>query len=256
MAAAGIAQDTFRMDWAAALAALKRLIADKEDTVQVFLIMRALSGRSIPNGYAKLLSTPQGGKLAYRRLELAKVLDGHEALRRLPEGSVGRAYLAFVESEDLSAAGLAAESQKAQEGGEIEAEHPLAWYGRRLRDVHDLWHILSGYHRDALGEASLVAFSYAQTKSFGFALIGAAGAHQIKKALPNRPIYKCVWEAYQHGKRAAWLPGEDYEKLLAEPLEAARARLNIAPPATYRAIPEVERVVAMTPGEAELAKAA
>lgn len=255
MAQAAVAQDTFRMDWGAALSALKKLIADKEDTEQVFRIMRALSGRSIPKGYAKLLSTPQGGKLAYRRLELAAVLDDHEALRRLPEGSVGRTYLAFVESEELSAAGLAAESKKGVDG-EIDAEHPLAWYGRRLRDVHDLWHVLSGYHRDALGEASLVAFSYAQTKSFGFALIGLAGAHQIKKALPERPIYKCVWEAYQHGKNAAWLPGENYEKLLAEPLEAARARLNIAPPTTYRAIPEVERADAMAPVEQELAKAA
>jgi len=255
MAAGAVVQDTFRMDWGAALTALKKLIADKEDTEQVFRIMRALSGRSIPNGYSKLLSTPDGGKLAYRRLELAAVLDDHDALRRLPEGSVGRAYLAFVESEELSAAGLAEESKKGVDG-EIDAEHPLAWYGRRLRDVHDLWHVLSGYHRDALGEASLVAFSYAQTKSFGFALIGAAGARQIKKGLPDRPIYKCVWEAYQHGKQAAWLPGEDYEKLLAEPLETARARLNIAPPATYRAIPEVERAIAMTPAEEELAKAA
>jgi ubiquinone biosynthesis protein COQ4 len=255
MAAALAERSDFRMDWAGALAALKKLIADKEDTVQVFRIMRALSGRSIPRGYARLLATPEGGRIAYRRVELARLLDDHDALARLPEGSVGRAYLAFVQSEDLSAAGLAAESRKAQEAAEIDAEHPLAWYARRLRDIHDLWHVLSGYHRDALGEASLVAFSYAQTRSLGFALIGAAGARQIKKALPHRPIYRCVWEAYRHGKSAAWLPGEDFERLLAEPLEAARARLNIAAPATYRAIPEIERSDAMAPAEALAAAA-
>lgn len=239
-----LAQDPFQLDFKAAFGAIRKLIADKEDTQQVFIIMRSLSGRSVPNGYGRLLKTPEGGRIAYRARELQPILDDHAALRRLPEGSVGRAYLAFVESENLSAEGLAAESQKAR-GGDINAEHPLAWYGRRLRDIHDLWHILTGYHRDALGEASLVAFSYAQTKSLGFAFIALAGARQIKRALPNRPIYKAVWEAYLHGRRAAWLPGEDYEALLSENLETARRRLNIAAPETYRAIPEVERAVAM-----------
>ncbi len=231
----------FRLDFPTAFRAIRRLIADKEDTGQVFIIMRALSGRSIPKGYAKLLASPQGGRLAYRMRELQPILDDHEALRRLPADSVGRAYLRFVESEQLSAQGLALESQKVQSAAEVNAEHPLAWYGRRLRDIHDLWHVLSGYNRDALGEACLVAFSYAQTKSLGFGFIGFVGALKIKQVLPNRPVLRAVWEAYQAGKRAAWLPGEDYEALLAEPLSSARKRLNIAPPNAYRAIPEIER---------------
>lgn len=235
-----------------ALGALKKLIADKEDTAQVFEIMRALSGASIPKGYKKLLETPEGGRIAYRRTELAAVLDDHDALRKLPAGSVGRAYLAFVESEQLSAQGLANESAKVRDI-DFEVEHPMAWYGRRLRDVHDLWHVLTGYGRDALGEASLVAFSYAQTKSLGFALIALAGAREIKRGMPGQPIYACVREAHRNGRAAAWLPGVDYEKLLAEPLEAARARLNIAPPATYRAIPAALREEAMAPAQSEAA---
>jgi ubiquinone biosynthesis protein COQ4 len=35
--------------------------------------------------------------------------------------------------------------------------------------VHDIWHVLTGYRRDALGEACLVAFSYAQTRGLGWA---------------------------------------------------------------------------------------
>jgi ubiquinone biosynthesis protein COQ4 len=50
-----------------AIRAIGKLLKDKEDTVQVFEIMRALSGKSIPNGYARLLETPQGGAIAYRR---------------------------------------------------------------------------------------------------------------------------------------------------------------------------------------------
>jgi ubiquinone biosynthesis protein COQ4 len=224
----------------AALRALGRLLKNKEDTVQVFEIMRALSGRSIPNGYARLLKTPAGGSIAFRHQELADILSDKEFLSRLPEGSVGRAYLHFTTSENISAQGLIEDSRKGIDEG-IDSVHPFAWYGRRLRDIHDLWHVLSGYGRDALGETCLVAFSYAQTRSHGFGLIAIAGALKLRQEIPGQPCPNAVWEAYRHGRKAAWLPGEDYVRLLAEPLSAARARLNIARPATYDTVPSALR---------------
>jgi ubiquinone biosynthesis protein COQ4 len=229
--------ETFRIQPLKALKALFRLFKNKEDTAQVFEIMRALSGNSVPRGYARLLSTPQGGAIAYRRQELAEVLSDRQYLASLPEGSVGRAYLDFVTAENISAEGLIEESRKGNDKG-IDSEHPYAWYGRRMRDVHDLWHILTGYSRDALGEACVVAFSYSQTKSLGFGLIAWGGIFKIRPALPGHPVYQAVRQAFRHGREAKWLPGEDYLKLLAEPLEAARARLNIQRPTFYEAIPK------------------
>jgi ubiquinone biosynthesis protein COQ4 len=237
---------SLRLQPVTALKAMGRLIADKEDTSQVFIIMRALTGRSISNGYRRLLETPQGGRIALHAEELAKRLDDHDTLRTLPEGSVGRAYLAFMEEENLSAEGLAEESRRAA-STEIDLEHPYAWYGRRLRDVHDIWHVLTGYGRDALGEACVVAFSYAQTKSLGFGFIAAAAAQEMSRHLKGQPIRKAVWEAYTHGRQAAWLPGEDYQALLAEPLQDARARLKVAAPVTYLAVPAALRANALTP---------
>lgn len=230
----------FRIEPLRALRALGKLLKDKEDTAQVFEIMRALSGRSIPNGYAKLLLTPNGGAIAYRRQELAEILSDRAFLERQPAGSVGRAYLDFTTSENISAQGLIEESRKSIDD-EIDLEHPYTWYGRRLRDVHDLWHVLTGYGRDALGEASLVAFSYAQTKSHGFGLIALAGALKLRQETPGQPMMRAVWQAYRNGAKAAWLPGEDYVRLLAEPLSAARARLNIAEPTAYHAVPSALR---------------
>jgi ubiquinone biosynthesis protein COQ4 len=232
------AAEPFRIQPLKALRALGRLLKDKEDTAQVFEIMRALSGRSVPNGYAKLLSTPAGGSIAFRHQELADILSDHEYLSRLPEGSVGRAYLHFTTSENISAQGLIEESRKGMEDEALDSEHPHAWYGRRLRDIHDLWHVLTGYGRDALGETCVVSFSYAQTKSTGFALIGAAGALKLRKEIGGGyPFIGAAWQAYRNGAKAAWLPGEDYVRLLGENLEAARARLNIARPTLYEAVP-------------------
>jgi ubiquinone biosynthesis protein COQ4 len=50
----------------------------------------------------------------------------------------------------------------------------------------------------------------------------------------GRPVRRAIREGYAHGRAAHWLHNEDIEKLFAEPLEAARARLNIAPPLLYR----------------------
>ncbi len=46
---------------------------------------------------------------------------------------------------------------------------------------------------------------------------------------------RSVIEGYRRGRKAAWLPGEDYEALLHEPLEAARKRLGIAEAPAYKA---------------------
>lgn len=224
-----------KLDWAHALKSLRRLLADKDDTRQVFEIMRALNGQSTAKGYLRLLETVEGGRIAYAREEFARKLMDDAWLDSLPEGSVGAAYRAFVRSEQLSAEGLAEVSREGA-SGEIDSEHPYAWFGRRTRDVHDIWHILSGYHRDGLGEACLVAFSYAQTKGLGWALIAVGAALRSRKDR-SQPYVKAIWQGYQRGKAAKWLLGEDYERLMAEPLEAARKRLGITPATIYDSIP-------------------
>ena len=162
-------------------------------------------------------------------------------LDSLPAGSVGAAYREFIRSEQLSAEGLAEVSRI--KGNEVDIEHPYAWMGRRTRDVHDIWHILSGYHRDGLGESCLVAFSYAQTKGLGWALIALGAVSRSRGS--DYPYVKAIWQGYKRGKDAAWLLGEDYERLLHEPLEAARKRLGITPATIYDSIPAEARDAAV-----------
>ncbi|HUO12130.1 MAG TPA: Coq4 family protein [Caulobacteraceae bacterium] len=231
---------TPRRDVGRAIRALFALFRDKEDTAQVFEIMRALNGDSSRKGYQRLLSTPDGGRLAYERLELADKLMDDAWLDRFPAGTVGAAYREFIRSENLSAEGLAEESRKGLPAGAAEAPHPYAWFGRRMRDSHDIWHVLTGYGRDALGEASLVAFSYQQTKGLGWALI-AFGAMSRIRGREGRPYRAAIREGFRRGKACAWLPGEDYEALLAEPLESARRRLGLMPPIAYEEIPAERR---------------
>lgn len=222
-----------------AMRAFRRLVADKEDTTQVFEIMESLTGRSIPWGLRKLLRSPGGARLAYQRVELNDKLNDPAWLAQFAPGTVGAAYRQFMQREHLSAEGLAAQSRQVR--AEIEAPNLYAWYGRRVRDVHDVWHVLTGYGRDALGEACVVSFSHAQTRSLGFLFIGLGAAQQIRRQTRSVPSRKAVLEAWRHGRKARWLPAEDYERLFAEPLEAARRRLGIASPSVYEGVAEETR---------------
>ncbi|WNO54166.1 Coq4 family protein [Stakelama saccharophila] len=220
-------------DWRTAWAALKKLLANGDDTVQVFRIMRALNGDTSQKNYRKLLDQPGGGRLAYRRLELSRKFADRAWLESLPDGSVGAHYRAFLDRTGFSAQGLA-DISYADSDGWRDMEHPYAWFGRRERDIHDIWHVLTGYTAEEhLGEACLVAFSYAQTGGLGWAFIAGGAALKSLRVTGERNFAAAVLEGYRHGKRAKWLSGEDYEQVMAEPLDAARRRLDIATPVKY-----------------------
>ena len=222
-----------------AFRAFRKLVRDKEDTAQVFEIMRALSGRSIARGYDRLLKTMEGGRQAFLREELAHKLDNPAWLAGFGPGTVGAAYRDFREARGFTAEGLADEARKV--APLADAPHPVIWYSRRLRDVHDIWHVLTGYQTDALGEACVVAFSHAQTGNLGFAFIGWGAAREIHRENRSIPARRAVLQAWRIGRAARWLPALDYEVLFAEPLETARARLNLRSPTVYEGVPTEAR---------------
>ncbi|HEX6859895.1 MAG TPA: Coq4 family protein [Caulobacteraceae bacterium] len=237
---ARVPRGAYRLQPLRAWKALRRLLADKEDTAAVFELMRALSGRAVPNGYQRMLRSAEGGRLAYEADEFAERLSDKAWLESFGPGTVGAAYRAFIAPRGLSAEGLADESRKTEDS-QIDAAHPYLWYARRVRDIHDVWHVLTGYGTDGLGEACLVAFSYQQTKSLGFAVIANAARSRNRKLKTPYPYAEAVREGFRNGKRAKWLPEVDYVALFAEDLESARVRLGIVRPVIYESVPEEAR---------------
>jgi ubiquinone biosynthesis protein COQ4 len=221
-----------RRDWRTAVDAIRKLMANGEDTTQVFRIMRALNVGDSANNYARLIATSEGGRIACEQVELAQRFSDPAFVASFAPGTVGAAYRDFLASTGYSADGLV-EVSKIDDADEI--RHPYAWFGRRVRDTHDIWHVLTGYQADeSLGEACLVAFSYAQVKGLGWALIATAAGLKSLKVTGSGLFAKAVWEGYRHGKAAKWISGEDYLTLLHEPIDAARARLGIREPVAYR----------------------
>lgn len=219
-------------DWRGAFGALKRLLADADDTAQVFRIQRALNANTARDGYLRLIATPQGGRIAFDHVELAARLSDTAYVDGFADGTVGAAYRTFLRSTGYSAQGLVEVSRS--DDGFRESAHPYAWFGRRVRDTHDIWHVLTGYRaNDPLGELCLVGFSYAQTRGLGWALIALGGSFRALCTPGARWQVRAMWEGYRRGKAAGWLPGEDYDALLNEPLADARRRLGLTAPVAY-----------------------
>ena len=101
----------------------------------------------------------------------------------------------------------------------------------RMRDTHDLWHVVTGYGPDLLGEAALLSFSYAQTKNPGVLLVVCLGI--AKSEAGSRAV---MLEGYRRGQRAAWLPAIEWESLLERPLGEVRSQLGLGSPAKYEPV--------------------
>lgn len=215
--------------------AISRLLRDPDDTGQVFKILEALRGDSLGRALKRMRADDQGAALLKSRPSIVEKLNDREALLAMPEGSIGRAYYDFVHREGLSADGLIASSEEAPRVDSI--GYHERWLGDRLRDIHDLQHVMTGYGRDTLGEICLLSFMTAQTPARGIDFIIFMGRKKSQKDMPELPIKDLVAEGRRIGKTTDWMLLTHWEDRLHEPLSDVRKELGFeAPEQYYRAL--------------------
>ncbi len=219
------------IEWRKAFSAMRRLIKNPDATDEVFTIIEALSGDSLRKGFSRFVTTNLGRKVLLERRSLLETLLNREYLATLPQHSLAGHYLNFVTKENISAKGLVEPSEGMRGMKNLDADTLL--FANRQRDMHDLWHTLTHYGRDELGEVCLLAFTCAQSPNRGLAVITLVGIFQLSKRY-GRGVSGAAYRAYQDGKKAAWLPGQDWEYLLTQPIGNVRAQLNIPPPQRYQ----------------------
>jgi ubiquinone biosynthesis protein COQ4 len=218
--------------WGEAFRALWALRNDNDDTTQVFRIVQALRGDAEAHNVARMRESEIGRAILDEKRSMLDVLADRERLRALPEGSLGRVYLAFMEREGLSADGLA---DAADEGyGDERSDDPdLRTFGDWARDSHDLWHVLTGYGRDPLGELCLLGVLYSQIRSLGTGFIALLGLTHVPFEYPGAPCFRAVWQGFRIGRRAEWMIAQDWEHLLTLPIDDVRERLRLEWPTWY-----------------------
>jgi len=230
-----------------ALHHFRKLLKNKEDTTQVFYVIEALNGDSFQKHFLKFANSEMGRHRLEEAKYLPPLLDDHDWLRTLPEQSLGHAYLEFMTREGLTAQGLV--DEYVTSGIERDFRDPdMNIYGDRRRDTHDMLHVLTGFGRDALGEACVLAFSYAQHGGPGVAFIAYGAAFELKRSAPKgAPVIKSVRQAQKMGQTALDLIYYDVMELLPRPLSEVREMLNITCPTQYHAAHKIMHDVGVDP---------
>jgi ubiquinone biosynthesis protein COQ4 len=223
-----------------ALDAIRRIKRNKEDTAQVFRLLFALRGKSMARNFKRFRNSPVGARVLAQREDLVDRLTDRQWLEALPEQSLGRAFIAFLDGCGITPEGL---NDAARDAGadQTPGSEDLRRFENRLRVQHDLWHVISGYGCDGFGEVCNLAFSYPHTRNIGLMLLAIVGAHNYARFFPGEPVRAAMWQGFRRGRRATWLPGVDWEALLPQPLMQVRAQLGVTePPSHYHAAPRAK----------------
>lgn len=221
--------------WRRAFHELRALLDDPDDTDRAVDLVYALGTGQFERTFQRFASSASGRALLAERPSLLGALSDREGLARLPEGSFGRAYLAYLERNHFEPDGLLEVQSRVQARWESEEGVPRldelrAWYRDRTLLAHDLFHVLTGYGTDDVGEATLLAFSLAQLGGRGQALLTFGAALECWRALGWRWL-RYDFQAWRRGRRAAWLVALPWEELLPLRLETVR-RLGGIPDAS------------------------
>ncbi len=146
-----------------------------------------------------------------------------EALAKLPADTLGGAY-----ARHMKANGLRPDYYQ-----EMTPRHRMQFLRQRIRQTHDIWHVLTGLGTDEFDEVGIQGFYAGQYTSSMAAIIAAAAF--LKSVLRSRfsELEKHVdafCEGYCAGKRTESLLAVKWEELWGENLESLRRRYRIELP--------------------------
>ncbi len=221
----------------AALGAFRDLLNDPEDTRHVFRFFSAAQGRTGEDSFRRFCDSEYGRGVIANRQSLADALTGRAQLEAHGPGTFAAAYLQYLDSEGLDPLGVH-EAAVAVNPGHYEMldrDYPqFSAYMWSMSLTHDLYHVLTGYGRNPLGEALLLVFTGVQTGSRGSRLLGAMAGLRIRSEIPSWPVGRMMRNAAAMARAARPMPVQDLSDLFALPLDGARAALSITPDPLYR----------------------
>jgi ubiquinone biosynthesis protein Coq4 len=144
-----------------------------------------------------------------------------EEMLGLPEATLGGRYARHMKSLGL----------RPDFYDDVAARHKLHYLRLRVRQTHDVWHVMTGYDTGHFGEVGLQGFYLGQFTNGQSVIIGAGA--MLKHLVLGRfgALERCVesfCEGYSNGRRARSLLAVKWEQLWEQPVDALRDRYGIA----------------------------
>jgi ubiquinone biosynthesis protein Coq4 len=171
---------------------------------------------------------PQFITYAHQQPDMARLLQERyfgetpdlDALLTLSPDSLGYRY-----ATEMKAQGLAVDFYRA-----LVIEDDYSYLAMRMRQTHDIWHILTGFGTDLAGELGLQAFTLAQTRSpLAIALLSSVMMFALKSELPLSPLVGSIHQGWQIGEHALPFLAQKWEEGWEIPVTVWREKLRVIP---------------------------
>ncbi|KAI3537246.1 coenzyme Q biosynthesis protein Coq4 [Colletotrichum filicis] len=179
-----------------------------------------------------MLSDPTGRRILRDRPRITSTSLNLARLRAMPDNSVGRAYVAWLDAEGVS--------PDTRPAVRYIDDPECAYVMQRYRECHDFFHALTGLPIVREGEVALKAFEFANTliPMTGFAVLSYA-TMKAGERKRFREIYG-PW-AVKNGMKAKEVINVYWEEQLERDVDELRAELGIERPPNMREIRKKER---------------
>lgn len=207
-----------RIRWARALRALGRILTNPEDTERVLEFSNLANAGRRDERMHLFFEHPIGARLFAERRAIDSTTVDLAVLAQLPEGTLGHAYAMFMKNHGLT--------PDIFDGSPEDVHDERAAYViQRMRQTHDLWHVITNAETDPAGEVALQAFTFAQLRAPSSGILATLGT---LRALPfTRQVMRDAIKLYRVGMAAesfAVFPWEDH---WATPLVEVRRLLHM-----------------------------
>jgi ubiquinone biosynthesis protein Coq4 len=212
------------LDYLSTLKGVATLLRDPAKTESVYDVedgLRHTKATELAVEFVK--SKPEVAEL-FRERYVSPPVD-LEALLKLPTESLGHTYATYIKDSGFDPNFYRL----------VKVEDDVSYFLLRMRQTHDIWHIVAGFSTDVFGELGLKAFELAQTHRTMSAVLIAGGLlstlfkhpEQLDKLLDQIAI------GYRLGAKAKPFFAKKWEEDWQRPLLDWRQELEIEPIKEY-----------------------
>jgi ubiquinone biosynthesis protein COQ4 len=212
-------EQTINRDFWKTIKGILALVKDPENIDLVYDIEDGLSqNQATKFAVDRIKSLPGVVDLIEERyLAPAPNLDN---LLQLPVDSLGYIYASYIQQSGFDPNFYR----------QMEIEDDIAYVLLRIRQTHDIWHIVTGFSTDVLGELGLKAFEFAQTRRPIAVVLVAGSLLKILFQAPDKldKLTDAIATGYSLGIKAKPLFAQKWEEGWHKSLSQWRTELNIS----------------------------
>lgn len=197
------------------------MLRDPHHTESVFDIEDGLKDiKAYELAVEHLRSQPEVAAIMRERY-LTGLVDVEE-LSKLPEGTLGHVFACHILDHGFDPDYFR----------KLQVKNDVDYVMMRMRQTHDIWHVVTGIGTDPIGELALKAFELSQTRRPLAAVICAGGVMRYMLKTPDElaMVIEAIDKAYQLGQQVRPFIAQKWEAAWDRPLQVWRDELNVKVP--------------------------